>query len=83
MQQGLKETLQIPVPEVSPEVAFNYPLDFTNSYLNVELEIALLNGNQFLCDWILFNYPNTTELQKVAMRAAPFEYISQLQTIAA
>ena len=83
MLLGLKETTRVPVPEVSPDVAFNYPLDLTNSYLNVELEIALLNGNQFLCDWILFNYPNTTELEKVTMRAAPFEYISQLQTIAA
>ena len=83
MLQGLKETQRVPVPEVSPDVAFNYPLDLTNSYLNVELEIALLNGNQFLYDWILFNYPETTELQKAAMRAEPFEYISQLQTIAA
>ena len=57
MLQGLKETQRVPVPEVSPDVAFNYPLDLTNSYLNVELEIALLNGNQFLYDWILFNYP--------------------------
>jgi hypothetical protein len=80
---GLKETERVPVPEVSPDVAFNYPLDLTNSYLNVELEIALLNGNQFLYDWILFNYPETTEIQKVAMRAEPFKYISQLQTIAA
>ena len=83
MQQGLKERPKIPIPEVSPEVAFNYPLDLSNSYLNVDLEIALHNGYQFLCDWILFNYPNTTELEKVTMRAAPFEYISQLQTIAA
>ena len=83
MQLGLKETIKVPVPDVSAKVAFNYPLDFTNSYLNVELEIALLNGNQFLCDWILFNYPDTTEIEKVTMRTQPFEYISQLQTIAA
>ena len=43
-----------------------------------------MNGNQFLYDWILYSIiQNTTEVQKAVMRAEPFEYISQLQTIAA
>ena len=83
MLQGLKETTRVPVPEVTPEVAFDYPLDFTNSILNVDIEIALLKGSDFLYNWILFNYPETTDIQKAVMRNKPFEYLSELQTVAA
>jgi hypothetical protein len=83
MLLGLKETQRVPVPEVTPEIAFDYALDFTNSILNVDIEIALLKGSEFLYNWVLFNYPETTDLQKAAMRNKPFEYLSELQTVAA
>ena len=63
--------------------AFNYPLDLTDSILNVPQEDAMQENAQFLYSWILFNYPEVSEVDKIEIYKNPMEYLLQVNTVIA
>jgi hypothetical protein len=63
--------------------AFNYPLDLTDSILNVPQEDAMQENAQFLYSWILFNYPEVSEVDKIEIYKNPMEYLLQVNMVIA
>jgi hypothetical protein len=57
--------------------AFDYPLDFTHSALNVPQSEAMQKDTVFLYSWILFNYPDISELEKFEVYRNPVGYLLQ------
>ena len=63
--------------------AFNYPLDLTDSILNISQEAAMQENAQFLYSWILFNYPEVSEVEKIEIYKNPINYLLQVNTVIA
>ena len=63
--------------------AFNYPLDLSDSILNISQEDAMQENAQFLYSWILFNYPEVTEVEKIEIYKNPINYLLQVNTVIA
>jgi hypothetical protein len=64
------ESTKTKLPTLTPGEAFNYPLNFTNSVLNVDETEALQRNENFYLDWYLFNYRNDyNETQKSIIKA--------------
>jgi len=76
MKQTLKE--QNAPSGITCKDAFDYPLDLTDSILNISQEDAMQENAQFLYSWILFNYPEVTEVEKIEIYKNPINYLRQL-----
>ena len=63
--------------------AFNYPLDLSDSILNISQEAAMQENAQFLYSWILFNYPEVSEVEKIEIYKNPINYLLQVNTVIA
>jgi hypothetical protein len=63
--------------------AFDYPLDLKDSRLNISQELAMQEPTQFLYSWILFNYPEVTEVEKPEIYKNPLNYLLQVNTVIA
>ena len=63
--------------------AFDYPLDFTHSALNVPQSEAMQKDSVFLYSWILFNYPEITEVEKIEIYKNPINYLLKVNTVIA
>ena len=81
MKQTLKE--QNASSGITCKDAFDYPLDLTDSILNISQEDAMQENAQFLYSWILFNYPEVTEVEKIEIYKNPINYLLQVNTIIA
>ena len=81
MKQTLKE--QNAPSGITCKDAFDYPLDLTDSILNISQEDAMQENAQFLYSWILFNYPEVTEVEKVEIYKNPINYLLQVNTVIA
>ena len=81
MKQTLKE--QNAPSGITCKDAFDYPLDLTDSILNISQEDAMQENAQFLYSWILFNYPEVTEVEKIEIYKNPINYLLQVNTIIA
>ena len=68
---------------LSNKEAFNYPLDLTDSILNISQEAAMQENAQFLYSWILFNYPEVSEVEKIEIYKNPINYLLQVNTVIA
>ena len=68
---------------LSCKEAFDYPIDYTGSRLNIPQEEAMQENAQFLYSWILFNYPDISEVEKIEIRKKPINYLLQVNTIIA
>ena len=75
MKRTLKE--QNKSSGITCKEAFDYPLDFTNSALNVPQSEAMQKDSVFLYSWILFNYPDITEVEKLEVYRNPVGYLLQ------
>ena len=81
MKQTLKE--QNAPSGITCKDAFDYPLDLTDSILNISQEDAMQENAQFLYSWILFNYPEVTEVEKIEIYKNPINYLLQVNTVIA
>jgi hypothetical protein len=81
MKQTLKE--QNAPSGITCKDAFDYPLDLTDSILNIPQEDAMQENAQFLYSWILFNYPEVTEVEKIEIYKNPINYLLQVNTVIA
>ena len=81
MKQTLKE--QSAPSGITCKDAFDYPLDLTDSVLNISQEDAMQENAQFLYSWILFNYPEVTEVEKIEIYKNPINYLLQVNTVIA
>ena len=79
MKQTLKE--QNAPSGISCKDAFDYPLDLSNSRLNISQELAMQEPTQFLYSWILFNYPEVTDFEKPEIYKNPIGYLLQANTV--
>jgi len=68
---------------LSAKEAFNYPLDLSDSILNISQEAAMQENAQFLYSWILFNYPEVSEVEKIEIYKNPINYLLQVNTVIA
>jgi len=81
MKQTLKE--QNAPSGITCKDAFDYPLDLSDSILNIPQEDAMQENAQFLYSWILFNYPEVTEVEKIEIYKNPINYLLQVNTVIA
>ena len=81
MKQTLKE--QNAPSGITCKDAFDYPLDLSDSILNISQEDAMQENAQFLYSWILFNYPEVTEVEKIEIYKNPINYLLQVNTVIA
>ena len=81
MKQTLKE--QNAPSGITCKDAFDYPLDLTDSILNISQEDAMQKDSVFLYSWILFNYPEVTEVEKIEIYKNPINYLLQVNTVIA
>ena len=79
MKQTLKE--QIQSSGITCKEAFDYPLDFTHSALNVPQSEAMQKDSIFLYSWILFHYPEITEVEKLDVYRNPIGYLLQVNKV--
>lgn len=79
MKRTLKEQNQS--SGIKCKEAFDYPLDFTHSALNVPQSEAMQKDSVFLYSWILFNYPEITEVEKLDVYRNPIGYLLQVNTV--
>jgi len=81
----MRETLeqQKVTQGLTPKEAFDYPLDLSDSILNIPQEAAMQENAQFLYSWILFNYPEVSEVEKIEIYKNPINYLLQVNTIIA
>ena len=79
MKRTLKE--QIKSAGITCKEAFDYPLDFTHSALNVPQSEAMQKDSVFLYSWILFNYPEITEVEKLDVYRNPIGYLLQVNKV--
>ena len=79
MKQTLKQ--QIQSAGITCKEAFDYPLDFTHSALNVPQSEAMQKDSVFLYSWILFNYPAITEVEKLEVYRNPIGYLLQVNKV--
>ena len=81
MKQTLKE--QNAPSGITCKDAFDYPLDLSDSILNIPQEAAMQENAQFLYSWILFNYPEVSEVEKIEIYKNPINYLLQVNTVIA
>ena len=81
MKQTLKE--QNAPSGITCKDAFDYPLDLTDSILNISQEDAMQKDSVFLYSWILFNYPEVTEVEKIEIYKNPINYLLQVNRVIA
>jgi hypothetical protein len=79
MKRTLKE--QNKSAGITCKEAFDYPLDFTHSALNVEQSEAMQKDSVFLYSWILFHYPDITEVEKLEVYRNPIGYLLQANKV--
>ena len=79
MKRTLKEQNQ--TSGITCKEAFDYPLDFTHSALNVPQSEAMQKDSVFLYSWILFNYPAITEVEKLEVYRNPIGYLLQVNKV--
>ena len=79
MKRTLKE--QNKSAGITCKEAFDYPLDFTNSALNIEQSEAMQKDSVFLYSWILFNYPEISEVEKLDVYRNPIGYLLQVNKV--
>ena len=81
----MRETLeqQKVTQGLTAKEAFDYPLDLSDSILNIPQEAAMQENAQFLYSWILFNYPEVSEVEKIEIYKNPINYLLQVNTVIA
>ena len=81
----MRETLeqQKVTQGLTAKEAFDYPLDLSDSILNISQEAAMQENAQFLYSWILFNYPEVSEVEKIEIYKNPINYLLQVNTVIA
>jgi hypothetical protein len=79
MKRTLKEQNQ--TSGITCKEAFDYPLDFTHSALNVEQSEAMQKDSVFLYSWILFHYPDISEVEKLDVYRNPIGYLLQANKV--
>ena len=79
MKRTLKE--QNKSAGITCKEAFDYPLDFTHSALNIEQSEAMQKDSVFLYSWILFHYPEITEVEKLEVYRNPIGYLLQVNKV--
>ena len=79
MKRTLKE--QNKSAGITCKEAFDYPLDFTHSALNVTQSEAMQKDSVFLYSWILFNYPEISEVEKLDVYRNPIGYLLQVNKV--
>ena len=79
MKRTLKE--QNKSAGITCKEAFDYPLDFTHSALNVPQSEAMQKDSVFLYSWILFNYPDISEVEKLEVYRNPVAYLLQVNKV--
>jgi len=79
MKRTLKE--QNKSAGITCKEAFDYPLDFTHSALNVPQSEAMQKDSVFLYSWILFNYPEISEVEKLDVYRNPIGYLLQVNKV--
>ena len=79
MKRTLKE--QNKSAGITCKEAFDYPLDFTHSALNIEQSEAMQKDSVFLYSWILFNYPEISEVEKLEVYRNPIGYLLQVNKV--
>ena len=62
-----------PIEHITLEQAFDYPLDLSNSVLNVDEEEAIMQGNYFKQSWVKFNANRELTAMELMMLEADAE----------
>ena len=61
--------------DITAKTAYSHDLDLKDSVLNIPEIEAVQKDNLFLTSWILFNYPDLNEIEKMEAKSNPLSFL--------